>query len=99
MYITSIARVHITPCRKRKQCESISVKLQQPFYEFEQSGFVNFTATITMSETLKKFKRFKVRVEFMGKTFQFKLSMKKPFYIVKYESFLTFNSIIELKFE
>lgn len=97
--IRGVARVHITPCKNKKERRSINIEVQQYFKEFERLGFVNFATTLVLPETLKKFKKFNIQVEFMGKTFKFKLSMKNPFYIVKYAPFIGFNSIIELKFE
>lgn len=99
------ARIFITPyvilpfITKQKYCESTIIKFSQPFSEFKELDFANFFATVKLSENLKKFQKFKIRVEFMGKTFNFKLTMNSPFHIVKYENILKFNSIIELTFK
>lgn len=97
--IKGIARIFIIPCKNKKYCESANIHFSQEFKEFEKLNFANFSTTVKLPENLKKFKKFKIRVEFMGETFEFTLSMKKPFHIVKYKKYSRFNSIIELKFE
>lgn len=97
--ILGSARVYITPCRKKKESKSFNIQLEQSFKEFQNLGFAKFATTIVLPETFRKFKYFDVRVEFMGDTFNFILSMKSPFHIVKYRDIFEFNSIIELNFE
>lgn len=97
--IRSMARVHIAPRWKKKLGVSMNIDLTQPFEEFSISSFVNFSETICIPESLKKFKNFNVRVEFMGETYRFKVSAKNPVHIIKYKHYLKFISLLELKFE
>jgi len=96
--IIGTARIFIMPCRNKKHCVTTIINFSQPFREFQELTFANFSTTVKLPEKLKKFKRFKIRVEFMGETFEFRLSMNSPFHIVKCEK-TRFNSIIELNFE
>ena len=97
--IVGAVRIFVTPCRNKRYCESATMKLSMPFEMFNELNFAGFAVTIKLPEHLKAFKEFIVRVEFMGKTFEFKLSMDNPFHIVKYEERRQFHSIIELTFE
>ena len=97
--IHSMARIHIAPRWKKKHGVSMNINLTQPFEQFNRAGFVNFFETITIPDSLKKFKNFNVRVEFFGETYRFKISSKNPTHIIKYEHYLKFNSLLELKFE
>lgn len=96
--IRGIARIFIIPCRNKKYCKSTTINFSQSFSEFQKLGFANFSTTVKLPGNLKKFKKFKIRVDFMGETFKFKLKMNSPFHIVKCEK-IRFNSIIELVFE
>ena len=97
--VRSMARVHIAPRWKRKLGVSMNINLTQPFEEFQVASFVNFSETISIPESLKNFKNFNVQVEFMGKTYRFKMSDRKPIHTIKYEHYLKFISLLELKFE
>lgn len=96
VYIYAMAKVYVIPTKKKSQCKSIDLELIQRFSNFLGSGYVNFSTTLKLPTTLKKFK---VRVEFMGETFKFRLSMKKPYHIIKYDYSIRFNTLVELKFE
>lgn len=74
------------------------VELVQPFKQFKELNFVSFSATVKLPEELKNFNKFKICVNFMGKTYKFKLSMKKTYHIIEFKS-KKFNSIIELNIE
>ncbi len=99
--IRGIARIFIIPCRNKEFSESRTINFSQSFREFRELDFANFSSTVKLPEKLRKFKKFKIRVEFLGETFVFKLKMNKPFHIIKYHSprSIGFNSIIELTFE
>lgn len=96
--IRGTAQVFIIPCRNKKYRISKIIEFSQPFMEFLKLDFASFSTTVKLPENLKKFKKFKVRVEFMGQTFKFYLSMKNNFHTVKYKE-PSFESIIELIFE
>lgn len=97
--IRSMARIQISPRWKKEQSVSMNINLAQPFEQFQRAGFVSFSKTISIPETLKKYKAFNVRVEFMGETHRFKISTKKPVHTIKHKHYLKFNSLLELKFE
>lgn len=97
--IRSMVRIQISPRWKKEQSVSMNINLAQPFEQFQRAGFVSFSKTISIPETLKKYKTFNVRVEFMGETHRFKISTKKPVHTIKHKHYLKFNSLLELKFE
>ena len=97
--IHGMARVQISPRWRKDQCTLTNLYLKQPFEQFQRAGFVSFSEVITIPEALKKFKAFSVRVEFMGETYRFKMSAKKPVHTIKYEHYLKFNSVLELRLE
>lgn len=96
--IMGSARIFIIPCKKQKYCDSKTISFSQPFREFEELNFVCFSKVVKLPEDLKKFKKFKIRVEFFGETFEFKVKMNQPYYTLKCKK-VRFNSIIELFFE
>ena len=98
-HIRNAMVVYITPCKKKKLMECISLQTAQPFYEFQELGFARFIANINIPENLKKFKKFNIRVEMMGKKFEFKVSMKKPHYILEYSEIFGFKTVVEFKFK
>ncbi len=93
--IHGTARINISPCRQRNKRESSTVTIIQPFGEFRKLSFVLFKQNIILSEEFKKHTSFNVRVDFMGETFKFKLSKKKPFHTIVYKRYLKCNSMIE----
>lgn len=97
--IQAMARVQISPRWRKSQCTSTNLYLKQPFEQFQRAGFVSFSEVITIPEALKKFKTFRVRVEFMGETYRFKMSAKNPVHTIKYEHYLKFNSVLELRLQ
>lgn len=97
-YIFGGARIFITPCIRKNYMRNQIVELVQPFKQFKELNFVSFSATVKLPEELKNFNKFKICVNFMGKTYKFKLSMKKTYHIIEFKS-KKFNSIIELNIE
>lgn len=98
--ILATAKISIRPIFKGKSFEqSIELNLSQPFYKFLIDGNCTFNQAFSFNqEFFKRFKHFKVRVEFMDDIFKFKISPKKLSHIVKYENFY-FDSVIKFTFK
>lgn len=99
LYIWCAAKISIIPCKNKKLQEIIFYEMAQDYKEFKLMGFLNFRAQIQMPEAFMKFKTFNVRVEFMEETYEFNLSMKKPYHTIKCHDWLEFSPCIDLSFE
>lgn len=99
--IDSTAEVSIFPCRNPISRERMKLELHQSFKEFCEANFeyIFFQVTVTLPEKLKKYKKFIVRVKFLGKKFYFKLNMERPNFILKCNDIWKFDSIIRLTFK
>ena len=97
-YIAGGARIFIIPCIRKNYRKNQIVEFVQPLIQFKKMNVVSFSETVKLPEELKKFKKFKICVNFMEKTYKFKFSMKRPYHIIKFKS-KEINSIIDLNFE
>ena len=67
--------IYIRPKFRKSLEKCIIVKSYVPYWEFDQNlGVVKFNHTITIPEELQKFKKFKVRAEFLNKSYNFSAS-------------------------
>lgn len=94
--------IYIQP-RFRKNLEKcITIKITVPYSQFDKElGIVKINQTIKIPNEMQKFRKFKVRVEFLDDTFEFKVS-DGDFKVVehrRYEYFKCLRSICELHFE
>lgn len=93
--------VYIRPKYRKNMEKCITVKATIPYSELNKElNFVKFTQTIRIPEEMHKFRKFKVRIDFLNETFTFKVSSGdiKVIKHAKYNYMTCLKSICELHF-
>lgn len=93
--------IYIRPIFRKNLEQCINVSVSFPYSKFNKSaGFVKFNQTIKIPSEMQKFRKFKVRIKFLGDTFKF-IVCDGNFRViehVKYQYIQCLKSICELHF-
>ena len=93
--------VFIRPKYKKNLQKCYTIFSTISYKSFKQLGIVKISETVRIPEEMKKFRKFSIRVEFLGDTFKFNVS-DGTFKVVKhkkYEYVECLNCICELHFK
>lgn len=93
--------IYIKPKYRSKPQKSCAIYTAIPYKNFKELGVVRISEIVKIPEEMKRFRKFSVRVEFLGDTFKFNVS-DGSFKVVKrqkYKHVECLTSICELHFK